>query len=464
MFGILAAEFLTFGFLIDKILLEAGAYELAIDSFNYILPYVLIVDFTIKFFMKPTRSMQIAPYLCFPLKRRHLFDVLLMKEFGSFWNLYLLFLIVPFAFKAITPFFGLGAPFLYILFIYLLCVANSLFVNMFNNLGKISFLYYIAAAAVVVFPFVSAGLLHVDPGDYTQQWGEYLLNYNPLVWVGLLFLLAAFWAINRRQLRREIYRELQGEKTGKITSFSSFSFLERFGELGSFINLELKMILRAKRLKSQLFVMIFLLPYFIWQIYSPYGIFQVNFFSMIFFSIFIVSAMGLIMGQFLFMTESSYFDGLMSRKLSILNLLKGKYFLYASYSLIVTVLLLIPVFSGKLDLLFVVSLFFFSIGPIFFLIFQNAVYNKTYVDLFESGMMNWKGTSSNTLVISMTTMLAPAIILMIIHALFGKEATVWVMLLIGISFTLTSQRWLNWTYNRFLKRKYKNMEGFRSNA
>jgi hypothetical protein len=337
-------------------------------------------------------------------------------------------------------------------------------VNLFNNLGKISSLYYIAAAAVVIFPFVSAGLLHIDPGDYTQQWGEYLLNYNPLVWIGLIFLLAVFWAINRRQLRSEIYRELQGEKTGKITSFSSFSFLERFGELGSFINLELKMILRAKRLKSQLFVMIFLLPYFVWQLYSPYGVFQTNFFSMIFFGIFTVSAMGLIMGQFLFIAESSYFDGLMSRKLSILNLLKGKYFLYSSYSLIVAALLLIPVFAGKLDLLFVVSLFFFSIGPIFFLIFQNAVYNKTYLDLFESGMMNWKGTSSNMLVISMVTMLAPAIILVIIHTLFGKEATCWVMLLTGITFTFTSQRWLNWTYNRFVKRKYKNMEGFRSNA
>jgi hypothetical protein len=432
--------------------------------FNSILPYILAADFVIKFQMKPSRSMQIAPYLCIPLKRKRLFDILLMKEWSSFWNCYLLFLVVPFAFKAITPFFGLGASFLYILFFYLICVANSLFVNLFNNLGKMNYLYYIPAAAVAIFPFALSGLFHINLGDYTQKLGEYLLNYNLWVWMAPFFLLATFWIINRRQLRSEIYRELQGEKTEKITSFSSFSFLERFGELGSFINLELKMILRAKRLKSQFFLMLFLLVFFMWQVYLPQGAFRINFFSMFFFGNFTVSAMGLIMGQYLFMTESSYFDGLMSRKLSILNLLKGKYFLYTSYSLLVAVLLLIPVFSGKIDLFLVVSLFFFSIGPIFFLIFQNAVYNKTYFDLFEGGMMNWKGTSSNMLVITMITIVAPAIILMLIHALFGKNVTFGVMLLTGIAFAFTSQYWLKWTYNRFLKRKYKNMEGFRSNA
>jgi hypothetical protein len=316
----------------------------------------------------------------------------------------------------------------------------------------------------IVFPFVLLWLFQIDSGDYTQIAGEWLLDYRPEVWGGLILLFAALWIINYRQLRHEVYRELQGEKTEKIASFSSFSFLDRWGESGSFINLELKMILRAKRLKSQFFGIVFFLVCFFWQIYSPQSVFSDNFFSLFFFGIFTVSALGLIMGQYLFMAESSYFDGLMSRKLSVFKLLKGKYFLYSSYSLLVIVLLLIPVFSGKLDLLFVVSLFFFSTGPIYFLIFQNAVYNKTYLNLFEGSMMNWKGTSSNMLVISMISMFFPLLLLMIVHVLLGIEAVHWVMLLTGIAFTFTSQRWLEWTYNRFLKRKYKNMEGFRSNA
>jgi hypothetical protein len=261
-----------------------------------------------------------------------------------------------------------------------------------------------------------------------------------------------------------LYRELQGEKADKISSFSSISFLDKLGEMGEFINLELKLLLRAKRLKSQLIMIGFFILYFFWNIYSENSAFAASSFFLLFFGIFMLSSLGLIMGQYLFMAESSYFDGLMSRKLSILNLLKAKYLLYSSYSVVAALLMLIPVFSGKLNLFFVFSLLLYVIGPIYFMIFQNAVYNKTYFDLFEGGMMNWKGTSSNMLIISMVTMFIPVLILLAVRGIFGENTGDWFMFVVGLAFTLTSQRWLKWKYKRFLKRKYKNMEGFRSNA
>jgi hypothetical protein len=176
-----------------------------------------------------------------------------------------------------------------------------------------------------------------------------------------------------------------------------------------------------------------------------------------------VGILGLVMGQYLFTAESSFFDGMMARNLSILNILKGKYFLYASYALIISLLLLIPVFQGKLSLLLLIANLLYVTGPIFFMIFQNAVYNKTYIDLFDRGMMNWKGQSGSMIAITMITMFLPVVLVLIIIAFFGKETAYWFMIVTGIAFTLTSQQWLQWTYNRFLKRRYKNMEGFRSN-
>jgi hypothetical protein len=424
----------------------------------------LAADFTLKFFFKRDQSMQIAPYLALPIKRNHLFDFLLRKEFTSFWNFYFLFLVVPFSFKAITPFLGFGAAALYILFFYLLCIANSLIVNIVNNLIKISARFYILAAGIVFLPFAFPVLLKIDLEDFTQQAGERLLNNNLFVWSGLIVWLIVLWRINRRQMRNELYRELQGEKVKKIVSFSNLSFLDRFGEIGTFINLELKLITRAKRLRSQFFALIFFIGYFFLQIYTEHSVFQTSAFPLLFFGLFTISSIGIVMGQYLFLAESSYFDGLMSRKLSLYNLLKGKYILYSSCSIIISLLLLIPVFSGKLSLLTVISLLFFVIGPVYFLIFQNVVYNKMHFDLFDRGMMNWKGTSSNNLIIIMITMFVPVIIVMLIQSLCGKETGEWFMLVTGLAFTLTAQYWLKGTYRRFLKRKYKNMEGFRSNA
>jgi hypothetical protein len=207
MFGFLALEFLLFGFFLDTILLEVGTYTLAIDVFNSIVLYVFLADFVIKFFFKQNQSMQIAPYLTLPVKRNKLFNFLLFKEFSSFWNLFWMFLVAPFALKSITFHYGLGTAFLYILFFYLLCITVSLVVNLINFLiSKNAWFYFVPlllAAIPVAFPF----LLHIPLGDYTQQAGDWVLNNNPLVWLGVIALVVGLWLYNRLLMRLVVFSE-----------------------------------------------------------------------------------------------------------------------------------------------------------------------------------------------------------------------------------------------------------------
>ena len=286
-----------------------------------------------------------------------------------------------------------------------------------------------------------------------------------MVWIGLIGLLIAFWTINQRQMHKELYRELQGEKAEKVGSLSKLTFLEQLGEKGELIQLEIKMILRSKRLKQQvIFSSIFIVGYFYMILYfNTFSDFRDNSFIYLLYGIISVGIIGIIMGQYIFTAESAFFDGMMTRKLSILNMLKSKYLLYSFFALFFTFLLLIPVFQGKLNVMFLIANLFYVTGPVFFMIFQNAVFNKTYFDLFDRGMMNWKGQSPNMVIISLITMFLPVTVVLIIIRSFGTEVAYWFMILTGIAFTLASQQWLKWTYNRFLKRKYKNMEGFRSN-
>jgi len=466
MFGLLALEFLSFGFLLNSLLVKTGPYERAIDTFNSILPFLFVVDFVIKFFFKTNESMQIAPYLTLPVKRNKLFDFLLRKEFTSLWNFYFLFLVVPFAFMAITPFFGFPAAVLYILLFFLLCVANSLLVSIINNFLSKSVWFYILAAIWVVYPFFLIFVCKIDLGAFIARLGEMFLNYNLWIYAAFIVLFAALWIINRLQMRNRLYYELQGDKVDKISSFSSLSFLDRFGVIGDFINLELRMILRSPRLKQQVvFSAVLIIGLFFYMLYAPHNTFTRNGpFVFFLYGIMAVGLMGIIMGQHIFMVESSFFDGLATRKVSLFELLKSKYILYCSYSLLVTLLLLIPAFQGKISGFLLVSLFFYVTGPIYFIIFQNAVYNKTYFDLFDKGMFNWKGQSGNTIAITMISMFVPVILMLVLNAIFGETVTYTFMLTTGLAFTLTSKYWLTWIYNRFLKRKYKNMEGFRSNS
>jgi len=259
-----------------------------------------------------------------------------------------------------------------------------------------------------------------------------------------------------------VYEAMQGKKIAEAGSSFSLPFIDRLGKMGTFINLEMKMILRSKRLKSQLYLVLFFIVYYFFVINLPS--FREFYFTKLFFTMFVIGGIGMIMAQYLFTSESSFFDGLMTRNLSMLDMLKGKYLFYVSYSVLVLLIMTILVFMGKLDFLFLISVFFYSTGILFFLLFQNAVYNKSFFDHTESGMFNWKGTSGNMLMVSMLGMFVPLIMVLIIKAIFGETVACYFMLITGLAFTITTKYWLTWTYNRFLKRKYKNMEGFRSNT
>lgn len=81
----------------------------------------------------------------------------------------------------------------------------------------------------------------------------------------------------------------------------------------------------------------------------------------------------------------------------------------------------------------------------------------------EGSAFSWKGTTGNNLVITMIGMFVPLGAILICQAFLGTETACYIMLISGVLFTFTFNLWLNWIYKQFLKRKYKNMAGFRSN-
>jgi hypothetical protein len=199
----------------------------------------------------------------------------------------------------------------------------------------------------------------------------------------------------------------------------------------------------------------------------PYGMHQMlnqQFWQHIFWLIFCIGGIGLMNAQFLFSGESSYFDGLMTRRISVLDILRSKYVLFVLASICIALLVLPTVFLGYTSWLLFIAIFFYSIGFVFFLAFQNCVYNKAYFDLWGSAAFNTQGTSGSTQVVIFLVMFVAFALPMGVHALFGDTVATYFMLAVGLLFTATSGLWLKWIYRRFMARRYANMEGFRSNG
>ena len=83
--------------------------------------------------------------------------------------------------------------------------------------------------------------------------------------------------------------------------------------------------------------------------------------------------------------------------------------------------------------------------------------------------MNEKITSKGGLdgnyvqmIITGVVFIIPNIIVTTLQTMFSPETTYGIMLAIGLAFVLTNRLWLRNIYNRMMKRKYDNLEGFTS--
>ena len=110
----------------------------------------------------------------------------------------------------------------------------------------------------------------------------------------------------------------------------------------------------------------------------------------------------------------------------------------------------------------ILAYLFTATGPVYFMLFQLAVYNKQTLPL------NDKITGKNQMenkwqaIVSMTAMFAPVILVLILQVFFSSETAYLVLIVMGLSFTLTESYWMRNIYRRMMMRRYDNLEGFHS--
>jgi hypothetical protein len=90
-----------------------------------------------------------------------------------------------------------------------------------------------------------------------------------------------------------------------------------------------------------------------------------------------------------------------------------------------------------------------------------AVYNNKTVPLNEGVTGRQASGTGFQTIVSFTSFGLPMLLNFGLKSAFGETAGAFILLGIGLGFTLTAHIWIKNVYVRFMKRRYKNMEGFR---
>lgn len=423
--------------------------------------YVMAGDFLMRFMAQPSVSQEIKPYLLMPVKRKKLISLLLLKSGLDGYNFIWFFVYVPFAFLTVIRFYGFGGMFLYLIGIWLVFVFNNYWYLLCKLLLGEKTLWLLLPTAVFGALGAAEFLLDGLPiSRFTMDLGEGFIEGNPLSFLFVLACIGVMFLINLKLQQRMIYNELSKKEDTKIKRVSEYKFLDKYGEVGEYIRLEIKLITRNKTVKTQFRMGIIVMLGFSFalaftDVYD--GSYMTSFICLYNYAILPIMTLGQVM-----CFEGNYIDGLMSRKESIFNLLRAKYYLTTLIILVPFLIMFFPIAKGKITLLTAVAYLIFVAGFVFFMLLQLAVYNTRTLPLNANLMKSNKSSNWIQGLITGCAFMLPLLIDKLLSALLPEEVAHIILIVIGLGFIATHNLWIKNIYKRFMKRRYKNMEEFRA--
>lgn len=419
---------------------------------------ILPIDFLLRFIFQSTPAMMVKPYILLPISRYSAIECFLISSHLSGFNFLWLGLFIPFAIIVVCA----GASFFMTLYVVvlaqLLIMLNSQIYLFFRTLINRNVLWIIPGLLLYCIPFLPSLITMSSKtlGDTLD-----LVEKNSTAWWLLplvLLCICGLFMVNRHFQFKYVYEEISKQKEKQLRKVSQFAFFNRFGLIGEYLKIELKSNLRNKMMKQRCIMSLTLVVVFssIVAYTSTYdNPMMTNFWCLYCFSIYGMTALIKIMGQ-----EGNYISLLMTQRENILSLLKAKYWFYCVVLIIPFLIMLPAVFTGKFTLLMLFGYMLLVAGFIHFIIFQLAVYNKQSIPLQLK--VTGKGNFENgiQIVIELVALIVPGIIVGLGYFTIGLTATYIFMCVLGLAFIVTYPLWMRNIYNRMMKRRYENIEGF----
>ena len=421
--------------------------------------YLLFADFWCRFFLQQTPAQQMKPFCILPIRRMRIMDIYLIRAALSWGNLFLFCFLVPFGFLSVFAYYDFWALLGWLFGWWLLIVADSYW-YLFCRALIIKNIFWLALPVAVDAALVCATLLPSDNilGDFFIDWLEQFIFWNPLAYLIPVALIALlFWA-NKRLQGAMIYDEVAKKEEKEMKHAAEFKALNRFGVLGEYLKLEIRMRTRNKVCRTQMITGLSLIVLFsvlvsFSDVYD--NTFMHNFIALYNYMVLSTMTLTSIMGF-----EGNYIDGLMSRHESIYDLLRAKYFINLVLLLLPFLLMTPTMVTGKISLLMNLGYLFMTGGIMIPSMFQLAVYNHDTMPL--NAKMTSKSQNWVQQVISLVVLFAPILIAVGSVAVFGETWGYILLIILGSIGIGTHRFWIRNIYKRFLVRRYVNMEGFRA--
>jgi hypothetical protein len=423
---------------------------------SYIIYYFLI-GLLARFQLQELPSLSIQPYLAQNISRKSMLRFLNVRSLVHVINFLPLFVFIPFSVVVIAPAFGVPTTLLFLIAMFSL-VVNNHFLNMFIKRKSINSSWWFFGIFLIIALFKGLDYFHVLSFEKASTSIFIFLLHHPWLCIIPVSLAVATFRLNNSYLRRHLYiEELVSERKLKVSD--KYRLLDRYGDIGEMIALDLKLIFRNKRPRSLVILSGVILIYGF--IFYPKYLQTHSYGAIFFFALLIIGIFIANYGQFLFAWQSSHFDGMMSYNINMKQYLKAKFSLFLT---VCTLGFLIASFYGLMDwhiLPIQLAAYLYSIGVNSFATIYAATFNYKHLDLRKSASMNFQGIGAAQWLQSLLIMFGPWLVFFLLNRFAGFWVAICTISALGIAGLIFNEMIMNWLVAQFQLRKHKILEGFR---
>lgn len=397
-----------------------------LSTVNKYLIYWWLADLMVRYFMQKSPVMYVKPFLTMSLKKGKIVHFLLGKSAFSFFNIYAAFFFVPFTIVLLVNGYSITGVLAWHVAIASLVYANNYLNLLIDNLDRLFF--------VVALILISFGALqyfgYLDITFYTAPVFQAFYEY-PLIGFGMI-LIPVFLYKYCFGYFKSILRTDEAVKAKEIIADTeNFTWLEKYGTLGTFLKNDIKLIKRNKRSKSTVLISFLFLFYGLlifsnksyegptWQIFA--GLFVSGGFLFTF-------------GGFVPSWDSAYYPLMMSQNIKYKEYLSSKWWLIVIATAISIVLSAFYLVLGWQVYMAIIVGGIYNIGVNAHIVLLGGAYVKTPIDLTsgKKAFGDKKAFNIKTLLITLPKLLLPLLIFYVFNKYWGIEAGYLSVAILGI--------------------------------
>jgi len=454
-----SASFLFLGFAIPEILTKDFPDVDPMSKFNSILLAYFGIDLIIRQLMQKLPTVSFKPLLLQNIRRKTIANYLLIRSVLNFFNLLPFFLLLPVTVKLVAETHSGMATAGWFLSLFILIFSNhflAIYLKWWFNEAEYGFFILLAALAGLF------AVNHFGIVDLSGGLGKLLdlILVNPVLAIVFLILPVLFYFLNVRFLLSRMFVNLVSGKQ-KAEQVRDYSWLDKLGETGRFIALELRLIWRNKRPRSVAMMTVIMLAYGL-LIYRGEPGKEIPEFLFILGGIIIVGMFSISYGQFFPAWHSNYFSMLMCQRLKMKQFLQSFYMLVTVVSVACYILTLPYAFMHAKIIYTHLAMLLYNLGINIPLLFFIGLFSKKRLDLNQSSVMNYQGVGASQWLVGFPMFLIPIGLFYLFKLAFGimgGYAGLGVVGFIGILFHSVI---IDFFAKKYLKQKHQLISNYKN--